>query len=140
EDGIRDFHVTGVQTCALPIYKALLYHCTGGRDRTGMATALILYVLNVPMETIERDYVASNGFLKEHRAALPDSKEMFASIVKATGLSAEEVEKKFELRPEWIRTFFAALNSKYGSVENFLLEEMNITSVDIDKLRAIYTK
>src|SRR5690606_41164623 len=23
EDGIRDFHVTGVQTCALPIYRAL---------------------------------------------------------------------------------------------------------------------
>src|SRR5690606_40235429 len=23
EDGIRDFHVTGVQTCALPIYKLL---------------------------------------------------------------------------------------------------------------------
>src|SRR5690606_39748838 len=23
EDGIRDFHVTGVQTCALPIYKAV---------------------------------------------------------------------------------------------------------------------
>src|SRR5690606_40199078 len=23
EDGIRDFHVTGVQTCALPIYKIL---------------------------------------------------------------------------------------------------------------------
>src|SRR5690606_40941444 len=22
EDGIRDFHVTGVQTCALPIYRA----------------------------------------------------------------------------------------------------------------------
>src|SRR5690606_40279873 len=25
EDGIRDFHVTGVQTCALPIYSALIY-------------------------------------------------------------------------------------------------------------------
>src|SRR5690606_721740 len=24
EDGIRDFHVTGVQTCALPIYRTLL--------------------------------------------------------------------------------------------------------------------
>src|SRR5690606_40619527 len=24
EDGIRDFHVTGVQTCALPIYKLIL--------------------------------------------------------------------------------------------------------------------
>src|SRR5690606_40016989 len=24
EDGIRDFHVTGVQTCALPIYRFML--------------------------------------------------------------------------------------------------------------------
>src|SRR5690606_40519688 len=24
EDGIRDFHVTGVQTCALPIYTAII--------------------------------------------------------------------------------------------------------------------
>src|SRR5436309_15428659 len=29
EDGIRDFHVTGVQTCALPIYRA--QHATGAR-------------------------------------------------------------------------------------------------------------
>src|SRR5690606_39690518 len=28
EDGIRDFHVTGVQTCALPIY-----HFPGARER-----------------------------------------------------------------------------------------------------------
>src|SRR5690606_40612155 len=29
EDGIRDFHVTGVQTCALPIYiYAALFHIT----------------------------------------------------------------------------------------------------------------
>src|SRR5690606_40549403 len=29
EDGIRDFHVTGVQTCALPIYR-----CTDSTDRS----------------------------------------------------------------------------------------------------------
>src|SRR5207302_8222011 len=28
EDGIRDFHVTGVQTCALPIFLALILHET----------------------------------------------------------------------------------------------------------------
>src|SRR5690606_40122271 len=31
EDGIRDFHVTGVQTCALPIYRSLRRWC----DRQG---------------------------------------------------------------------------------------------------------
>src|SRR5690606_40107944 len=32
EDGIRDFHVTGVQTCALPIYAGLLFHPEEGQD------------------------------------------------------------------------------------------------------------
>src|SRR5690606_40820903 len=30
EDGIRDFHVTGVQTCALPISGAGVWHLGGG--------------------------------------------------------------------------------------------------------------
>src|SRR5690606_40182449 len=38
EDGIRDFHVTGVQTCALPIYTAgpglIFWHPKGGLVRT----------------------------------------------------------------------------------------------------------
>ncbi|HEY1202903.1 MAG TPA: tyrosine-protein phosphatase, partial [Niastella sp.] len=48
---------------ALPDTSALMYHCTGGRDRTGMATALFLYALNVPQQTIEADFVASNVYL-----------------------------------------------------------------------------
>src|SRR5690606_40204073 len=39
EDGIRDFHVTGVQTCALPIYPAdgdRRRHGGTGRDRPGL--------------------------------------------------------------------------------------------------------
>ena len=31
----------------LPDDQSLMYHYTGGRDRTGMATALLLYVLGV---------------------------------------------------------------------------------------------
>src|SRR5690606_40906433 len=33
EDGIRDFHVTGVQTCALPIYEPAFVHRCGGHGR-----------------------------------------------------------------------------------------------------------
>src|SRR5207302_3502711 len=33
EDGIRDFHVTGVQTCALPIYRATCHRCRRKRSR-----------------------------------------------------------------------------------------------------------
>src|SRR5690606_17901821 len=37
EDGIRDFHVTGVQTCALPI---LIYAQTGSMSFAGIGRAL----------------------------------------------------------------------------------------------------
>ncbi|MDR2221408.1 MAG: tyrosine-protein phosphatase [Flavobacteriaceae bacterium] len=121
--------------------EAILYHCTAGRDRTGMATALIYYILQVPMETIEKDYVASNIYLKEKKKIGDDnSEQMYATMAKATGLSKETLEERMALKPEYIRAFFKAINTKYGSVENFLKKEMNITSADIKKLRQKYTK
>src|SRR5690606_40094943 len=42
EDGIRDFHVTGVQTCALPIFALLrlaLIPATSGHDFLPLAAA-----------------------------------------------------------------------------------------------------
>ena len=118
----------------------ILYHCTGGRDRTGMATALILYVLHVPMETIERDFVGSNAFLKEKKkVGGSNTADMYKDLVKATGLSAEELEAKMALTPELLQTFFAVIEKKYGSVEQFLEKEMNLTGKDLNNIRKKYT-
>ncbi|WP_410879741.1 tyrosine-protein phosphatase [Myroides sp. DW712] len=118
----------------------ILYHCTGGRDRTGMATALILYVLNVPMETIERDFVASNAFLKEKKkVGESNTADMYKDLVKATGLTAAELEAKMALTPELIQTFFAVIEKNYGSVEQFLEKEMNLTEKDLRNIRKKYT-
>src|SRR5690606_42109089 len=51
EDGIRDFHVTGVQTCALPIFK-ILDGCTGEeKARHPVPSSAIL-----PGETSWKEY------------------------------------------------------------------------------------
>ena len=42
---------------------AILFHCSAGKDRTGMGAALILYALGVPEQTVMEDYLASNGYL-----------------------------------------------------------------------------
>jgi protein-tyrosine phosphatase len=112
---------------------ALLYHCTGGRDRTGMTTALFLYILGVPQKTIEQDFTASNVYLQ------PMMGKMYEPMSKATGLSADEIKRKMELRPELIETFFKAIKKKYGSIENFMEKEMGIGKAETEILREKYT-
>lgn len=113
---------------------SLLYHCTGGRDRTGMATALLLYVLGVPMKTIETDFVASNIYLT------PVNKEMFKPMVQLSGFSESEIEERMKLRPELIRSFFKSISDEYGSIENFMEKELGVGNKEIAFLKQKYTK
>src|SRR5690606_40228162 len=76
EDGIRDFHVTGVQTCALPISKERLpvsYATVDGPDRNqnrratkGAAAALLgrvhLYTHNYAAAAAEFEEVIGMGY------------------------------------------------------------------------------
>lgn len=123
-----------VKLLVLDNKEAVMYHCTGGRDRTGMATALFLYILNVPQKTIEEDYVASNIYLRKM------NKGMMAPLAKMSGLSQEQVENEMALKPELIRSFFTGIKTQYGSIENFFQQEMGIGPKEILMLRQKYTK
>ncbi|KFE97078.1 tyrosine-protein phosphatase [Chryseobacterium luteum] len=125
-----------VQLLTLKPDEALLYHCTGGRDRTGMASALFLKILGVPQDVIESDYVASNFYLAKN----PTMQQMYSGLSKMSGLSESQVKAEMELRPELIRTFFAAINKKYGSIENFFQVEMGIGPKEVAVLKQKYTK
>ncbi|MEY8760162.1 tyrosine-protein phosphatase [Chryseobacterium tongliaoense] len=125
-----------VQLLTLPSDEALLFHCTGGRDRTGMATALFLNILGVPQDVIEKDYVASNFYLAKN----PTMKNMYSGLSKMAGMSEAEIKQQMELRPELIRNFFGAINKKYGSVENFFQVEMGIGPNEVMILKQKYTK
>ncbi|THA46938.1 tyrosine-protein phosphatase, partial [Streptomyces sp. A1136] len=41
--------------------RAVVFHCTAGKDRTGWASATLLTALGVPWETVMADHLASNG-------------------------------------------------------------------------------
>lgn len=116
----------------LPQDQALMYHCTGGRDRTGMATALLLYTLGVPMKTIEADFTASNVYLE------PMNQQMFKGIAQAGNMDIEKVKKSMELRPELLQSMFNGIIQKYGSVELFMQNEVGVGPQQAAQLKAMY--
>lgn len=118
----------------LPANESIMYHCTGGRDRTGMATALFLYILGVPQTTIEADFTASNVYLQ------PMNKQMFKGLTQATGMSEAAILKSMELRPELLQAFFGAIRSKYGTIERFFEQELGIGEKEVAVLKEKYTE
>lgn len=89
----------------------VVFHCSAGKDRTGVLSALILGFLGVPDEVIVEDYALSAAAmvrLLEHlKAEYPEA--------------AEEVQKHapavLQVMPETMEEFLASLRDRYGSFD-----------------------
>lgn len=64
----------------------VLYHCTAGRDRTGVATVLLLESLRVPRAAIVADYLVSNEVFQENVQEAEVLDPLFAAIDAAGGI------------------------------------------------------
>ncbi|MDR1865516.1 MAG: tyrosine-protein phosphatase [Bacteroidales bacterium] len=104
----------------LPDTSALLFHCTAGKDRTGIAAALFLYAMDVPAEVIFSDYAVSDFFLKDR------NEEIISEMVKTQGIDRETARRLTEANPQYLQATFNAIMRKYGSMESFLRLELGI--------------
>lgn len=120
----------------MPRSEAILFHCTGGRDRTGTAAALLLTILGVPKQTVVDDYVASNYYLSKNM----EMKKGLAQMAKQAGVDPEEFEENMKLTPELLDAFFNAIIGKYESLENFFEIEMGIGTKEIAILKERYLR
>ena len=99
----------------------LLFHCSAGKDRTGMGAALILYALGVDEATIMQDYLASNIYLDNKYA-----KELERN---------PELKSVLTVKREFLQAGIDRIKQDHGSVENFL---KNVLKVDLAKFKERY--
>ncbi|GAB2653121.1 tyrosine-protein phosphatase [Kribbella swartbergensis] len=105
---------------------AVVVHCHGGKDRTGMVVALALSVAGVPEEEIVADYFLTQqrlaAWLAEQLADEPDA-----------SLHAEMIEFR-DTRAESMVAILRHLDEKYGGPEAYL-RHGGLTTEDLDRLR-----
>lgn len=99
----------------------ILYHCSAGKDRTGMASALILYALGVDEATIMDDYMLSSVYLADKYGKFIEQYPEAASL--------------FTVKKNFLQAGIDLAKEKYGSIENFLTDHLD---VDIDKMKKMY--
>lgn len=101
----------------------ILYHCSAGKDRTGLATALLLSALGVDRTFIMEDYLASNALLKKKYEKL---------LVKHP-----EMEPVFVVREEYLQDAFDEIEKSHESLEYFLRVVLDIDMGKLQK-KALY--
>jgi protein-tyrosine phosphatase len=116
----------------LPDTAALLFHCTAGKDRTGMGAALLLYALGVPQATIMQDYTATNTY----RAA--ENEQTAKAMVAYMHVSEQVANDMMAAKPAYLEATFTALEQKFGSVNKFLTNVIGLDKVKIKTLKAKY--
>ncbi|QHV95836.1 tyrosine-protein phosphatase [Spirosoma endbachense] len=121
------------QLLALNNDKALLFHCTAGKDRTGVGAALILSALGVDRPFILKDYAATNEYWKGNR------EQVIQSMTKQ-GMDEKTVKSMLAANPSYLQNTFDAIDRQYGSMDKFLAQEMELTPKKLTQLRSAYVQ
>jgi protein-tyrosine phosphatase len=110
-----------------------LVHCTGGKDRAGFASAMLLSALGVPRETVFRDFLATNVYTAEF---IESTLRMirFASLFR---VDPERVRPMLEVHPAYLQAAFDVIDEQYGSLARYQREALGLDAERLDRLRAM---
>ena len=121
---------------AQPDDETVLLHCSGGKDRTGITTALVLSALGVTREDIEADFLMSNVQKQADKKAVEIANKV--NEANGTNMSAAAVWPSLGIRADHLTTFYDSVSESYGSVDGYLRDGIGLTDEDIEKLRDRY--
>jgi protein-tyrosine phosphatase len=112
----------------------LLFNCAAGKDRTGLAAALVLHALGVPRETIFADYMLTNSadfswMLGRNEGALQKLADR-APDVCAVLLSANE---------NFLTAAFEEMDDRHGGIDRYLAEVLGVDGIAKQRLRMVLT-
>jgi protein-tyrosine phosphatase len=108
-----------------------VFHCTAGKDRTGMTAALLLSVLGVDDETVLDDYELSTIHWSEHRIAL-----LRPSFERA-GIDIERFRPLFVAPRLAMSSLLTALRDTHGGAERYLVDAGGMDPGAIEELRRL---
>ncbi len=109
---------------------AIYWHCSQGKDRTGLGSALLLAALGADRTLIMADYNASADYYANEL-------DRYVSLVN-TEEEKEVIRTFISVNPKYFSNALDSLEQKYGSMDNFLRDVLCLTDADKLALQKAY--
>jgi protein-tyrosine phosphatase len=115
---------------------ASVFHCSAGKDRTGMAAALILSALDVPRQTIVDDYMLTIEHYDSD--ALIEIVEGHLRAAKVEEWDRDWLIPYCSVHQDNIVAFLEAIDEQYGDVKTYLTNALGLSDADLAKMQSCY--
>lgn len=119
---------------SVPEGEAVLFHCNGGKDRTGTLTVFLLTILGASKDDIMDDFEMTNEFfadeierLRTIARSMTDDQKVIDGMQDIAGVSRRNMDRAME-----------SIIAKYGSVMNYITDVLQITDEEIQEIRRKY--
>ena len=109
-------------------YPAVI-HCTSGKGRTGVVSALLLAALGVNDEVIMSDYRLSNDYFNIPKAS--------RYAYKLPVNSQEAITTIYSAKEDFLNAAREQIEAEYGSVQGYLKKGIGLSAEEIEQLRSI---
>ena len=110
--------------------RPVLWHCTQGKDRTGVGALLLLTALGMDWDTIMEDYLLTNTFTQRLMDGI--------AVMENPPFNEDIAREIFLVFPENLRMYRDCVELEYGSVMNYLELALNVGPDEIETLERYY--
>ena len=114
---------------------AVLWHCSNGKDRTDLVTAILLCALGIPRETILEEYMRTSLWLESEKKDL-------LRLIDARGfeerIMGKRIQAYYDVKASYLESALDAVEQDYGSMDRFLKKALYLTPKMLDNLREKY--
>ena len=104
-----------------------IIHCAGGKDRTGLAAALVLLALGVPEDVVVRDYELTEVYMGNWAAEI---RERLTAL-----FSTQSPPAVLTASPAFMQAAIRHITDTYGSVGTYLRRQVGVDDATIERLR-----
>ena len=113
----------------------IIFHCSAGKDRTGIASFMIQSIFKNPMDLIFENYLISNDLLTIKAATAEQSTNSSSQDSLVTKNMLSTLGK---VQQSYLNAAIDEIDKKYSSLENYFISQLGLKVNDIQKLEQIF--
>lgn len=112
----------------------LAFNCSAGKDRTGVASALLLTALGVPRDQVIADYLLSNRYYRPSadRDGASETETRLMAL-----FSEDALRTLMGVEDRFIKAAFAGIDEQYGGINGYFEAELGMGEPELTALRSM---